>query len=100
MTKWVLKGLKTGIVTTTYPDRDEAAPGVSPGLPGSGMTFDKELSIDVEKCPTQAFIRDGQGLGGGLPAMRTLLSVCYRRTGFDSMEGWLRMGLPPTGFPP
>ena len=27
MTKWVLKGLRTGIVTTAYPDRDEAAPG-------------------------------------------------------------------------
>ena len=62
MTKWVLKGLRTGIVTTAYPDRDEAAPGVSPGLPGSGLPFDKESSIDVERCPTQAFIRDGQRL--------------------------------------
>ncbi len=56
MTKWVLKGLRTGIVTTAYPDRDEEAPGVSPGLP-----FEGQSSIDVGKCPTRAFIRDGQG---------------------------------------
>jgi Ni,Fe-hydrogenase III small subunit len=55
MTKWVLKGLRTGIVTTTYPDRAEEAPGVSPGLPFAGQS-----SIDVERCPTRAFIRDGQ----------------------------------------
>ncbi|MGA2026768.1 MAG: hypothetical protein ABSH17_06840 [Syntrophobacteraceae bacterium] len=68
MTKWVLKGLKTGIVTTAYPGRDEAAPGVSPGLPGSGLPFDKESSVDAERCPTRAFIHDGQRL-----------SVDYRR---------------------
>jgi Ni,Fe-hydrogenase III small subunit/ferredoxin-like protein FixX len=63
MTKWVLKGLRTGIVTTGYPDRDETAPGISPGQP-----FDKESSIDVDRCPTHALIRDGEGL-----------SVDYRR---------------------
>ncbi len=69
MTKWVLKGLRAGIVTTDYPDRDETAPGVSPGLPGNGgPPFDKEPPVDVEKCPTQALIRDGQGV-----------SVDYRR---------------------
>ena len=92
MTKWVLKGLRTGIVTTAYPDRDETAPGVSPGLPWSGQPFDKESSIDVEKCPTRALIRDGQRL-----------SVDYRRCvhcfrcapgeeGLRSMAGWLRVG--------
>jgi Ni,Fe-hydrogenase III small subunit len=68
MTKWVLKGLGTGIVTTDYPDRDEAAPGVSPGLPLSGPPFDKESFIDVKRCPTQAIIPDGERL-----------SVDYRR---------------------
>ncbi len=63
MTKWVLKGLRTGIVTTAYPDCDEAAPGASPGRP-----FDKESSIDVDRCPTQALIRDGERL-----------SIDYRR---------------------
>lgn len=33
MLNWVLKGLKTGIVSTGYPDREETAPGVSPGMP-------------------------------------------------------------------
>ena len=68
MTKWVLKGLRTGIVTTAYPGGDEAAPGVSPGRPLSGLPFNKESSFDVEKCPTQALIRNGQQL-----------SVDYRR---------------------
>jgi Ni,Fe-hydrogenase III small subunit len=69
MTKWVLKGLRTGIVTTAYPDRDEAAPGVSPGLPGgSGQPVDKETFADLERCPTRALTSDGQRL-----------SVDYRR---------------------
>lgn len=68
MTKWVLKGLKTGIVTTAYPDRDEGAPGVSPGLPSTGLRFDEEPPIAVGRCPTEALIRDGQSL-----------SVDYRR---------------------
>lgn len=62
MTKWVVRGLKAGIVTTAYPDRDESAPGVSPGRPFSGLPFDKESSIDVERCPTQAIICNEQGL--------------------------------------
>ncbi len=62
MTKWVLKGLRTGIVTTAYPGRDETAGGVSPGLPAGGQPFDAGSSIDVERCPTRALIRDGQRL--------------------------------------
>jgi len=68
MAKWVLKGLGTGIVTTAYPDRDETASGVSPGLPLSSPPFDRESSIDVERCATRAIVRDGQRL-----------SVDYRR---------------------
>jgi Ni,Fe-hydrogenase III small subunit len=68
MTKWVLKGLGTGIVTTAYPDRDETASGVSQGLPLSGPPFGREPSIDFEKCPTRAIFYDGQRL-----------SVDYRR---------------------
>jgi Ni,Fe-hydrogenase III small subunit len=62
MTKWVLKGLRTGIVTTHYPARDETAPGVSPGLPLSGQPFDQESFFDLERCPTRALIADGQTL--------------------------------------
>ncbi|HYA40109.1 MAG TPA: hypothetical protein VEF34_02300 [Syntrophobacteraceae bacterium] len=63
MSKWVLKGLRTGIVTTCYPDRDETAPGVSPGRP-----FDKESSIEIDRCPTKALVRYGRSI-----------SVDYRR---------------------
>ncbi len=40
MSNWVLTGLKTGIVTTRYPRRDERAPGVTPGRPHGGTVTD------------------------------------------------------------
>jgi hypothetical protein len=33
MADWVLKGLRTGIKTTLYPERREMTPGVTPGRP-------------------------------------------------------------------
>lgn len=57
MTKWVLQGLRTGIVTTRYPDRDETDAGVSPGLP-----FDRESSFDIRRCPAGALSRNEEGL--------------------------------------
>ena len=47
MTKWVLKGMRTGIVTTDYPDRDEAAPGVSPGRPSTAVDESSLLNRQV-----------------------------------------------------
>lgn len=55
MVNWVLKGLRTGIVTTRYPDLLDEHPGISPGLargaalPGAGSA--KELA---DRCPTGA----------------------------------------------
>lgn len=54
MSKWVIKGLKTGIKTTHYPAAHESAPGVSPGLP-QGRGFQGEaLRAIVARCPTNA----------------------------------------------
>jgi Ni,Fe-hydrogenase III small subunit/ferredoxin-like protein FixX len=53
MNNWFLKGLQTGIKTTLYPDKEETAPGISPGLPlGKQNTGDKTQV--VSRCPTQA----------------------------------------------
>jgi threonine dehydratase len=45
MSRWVLRGLKTGIVTTRYPAEPEKAPGCTPGLP-MGDKVDIILSGD------------------------------------------------------
>ena len=36
MRDWVIKGLRTGIVTTRYPDGEDHSPGISPGFPQGG----------------------------------------------------------------
>jgi Ni,Fe-hydrogenase III small subunit len=61
MANWVLKGLRTGIKTTGYPDRLERAAGVTPGLPrGTALDSDEKIAGLVERCPTGAIAqRDG-----------------------------------------
>jgi len=85
MTKWVLKGLGTGIVTTAYPDQDETAPGISPGRP---ITRRKggDISIDdIERCPTRAFVSNE-----GLPAVDYQRCIhCFRcNRGESSFADW------------
>ncbi len=56
MSKWVLRGLKTGKKTTLYPDVAETAAGVSPGLPETtaGMPANGALV-----CPNGVFDSKG-----------------------------------------
>jgi Ni,Fe-hydrogenase III small subunit len=54
MSKWVLKGLQTGIKTTSYPEREELASGVSPGLPGGKKEPGGEALPVISRCPTYA----------------------------------------------
>ena len=42
MANWVLQGLRTGIKTTRYPQRAEAAAGVSPGRPIGAVAHSEE----------------------------------------------------------
>lgn len=68
MSQWVLKGIRTGIKTTAYPDSVERASGVTPGLPVGGEFSAEAAAASVECCPTQALSRtDGK------------VSVDYRR---------------------
>ena len=60
MTKWVLKGLQTGIKTTAYPDMVETAPGVSPGRPRVARVFGGSAEEVVRRCPTGALSHTGQ----------------------------------------
>ena len=53
--QWVLRGLRTGIMTTRYPAAKESAPGVSPGLPAlvSEMSAEEGSRL-ATLCPTGA----------------------------------------------
>ncbi len=54
MTRWVWRGLRTGVRTTTYPAALEPAPGVSPGFP-LGVEVPPARREDVTaRCPTRA----------------------------------------------
>jgi Ni,Fe-hydrogenase III small subunit len=54
MTKWVSKGIRTGLKTTAYPAKPEKAAGVSPGLPLGGGYVEEQASLLAHRCPTQA----------------------------------------------
>jgi|UniRef100_A0A7V6DNH8 Ni,Fe-hydrogenase III small subunit len=63
MWEWVWEGLRTGIVTTSYPAREETASGVSPGFPtGLPGTFAEALEAGAAAscCPTGALVPEGQ----------------------------------------
>jgi len=54
MSKWVVRGLRTGIKTTRYPRRMEEAAGVSPGLPCLRGDAGRESPASFSFCPTGA----------------------------------------------
>jgi Ni,Fe-hydrogenase III small subunit/NAD-dependent dihydropyrimidine dehydrogenase PreA subunit len=63
MADWVLKGLRTGIKTTLYPERPEMAPGVTPGRPlGTLLKSAEKADRLAEFCPTDAIARNGRGV--------------------------------------
>lgn len=68
MTQWIRRGLATGIKTTRYPDEDETAAGVSPGLPIGGRRSEADTNEAVAVCPT-----------GAIGAIEGQLAVDYRR---------------------
>jgi Ni,Fe-hydrogenase III small subunit len=60
MSSWVFKGLRTGIKTTSYPDGEETAPGVSPGLPRGGGFTEYEANLIASSCPNEALRQEGR----------------------------------------
>lgn len=67
MSRWFIKGIRTGIKTTVYPRHMERETGVTPGLPVSGETG-ADASAIVARCPT-----------GALSQQDGVISVDYRR---------------------
>jgi Ni,Fe-hydrogenase III small subunit len=74
MKDWVIKGLRTGIVTTRYPDSEDYSPGISPGFPKGGAYDDKSVRELAEVCPTGAL----RQANGQLIVNRPLCIHCYR----------------------
>lgn len=61
MADWVLKGLRTGIKTTAYPQRPETAAGVSPGRPlGTSLSTEQAARL-ADLCPTGAIVAERGG---------------------------------------
>jgi Ni,Fe-hydrogenase III small subunit len=54
MSKWVIKGLRTGVKTTRYPRIDETAAGTSPGFPSASRLSQELAPSLVARCPTDA----------------------------------------------
>ncbi len=62
MRGWVPAGLRTGVRTTRYPDAEETAPGVSPGLPRGGRAADGAGGALADRCPTGAIVTEDHGI--------------------------------------
>lgn len=61
MSRWVKRGLQTGVVTTPYPAGEDAAPGISPGLPQMISSCDVDRDALTSRCPTDALRRTDDG---------------------------------------
>jgi len=75
MSRWLLKGLKTGVVTTRYPDEMEHAPGVSPGLPRTAHPDEAAGGAALSVCPTSALRKADDG---GICVERGRCVHCFR----------------------
>jgi Ni,Fe-hydrogenase III small subunit len=63
MANWVLKGLRTGIKTTSYPERPDNAVGVSAGRPqGCAPRSTTDIDDLVQRCPTRAIVPGSDGV--------------------------------------
>lgn len=87
MANWVLKGLRTGIRTTGYPERPETAAGVTPGLPrATAQVAGESVAGLIARCPTGAVAQQA----GGVTIDQTRCVHCLhcRREGDDAAVPW------------
>ncbi len=85
MSQWVINGIRTGIKTTAYPAKPEAAAGVSPGLPVGGDYSTNQIASLIERCPTGVF---SQANGKVMADIRRCIH-CYRCVrGVEQPAGW------------
>src|SRR5579875_2726849 len=104
MTRWVLRGLGTGVKTTPYPEEDERADGVTPGRPAAAAVGSGAHESLVARCPTGALTEGPRGIEVD---MRRCVH-CYRCSrGPDAPLPWrtdyqwasVREGVRPVGRP-
>lgn len=63
MANWVLKGLVTGIKSTSYPGQPKDAPGVSPGRPrGTLLSSADRAEALARRCPTGAIVSQNSSI--------------------------------------
>jgi Ni,Fe-hydrogenase III small subunit len=63
MANWVLNGLRTGIKSSSYPDKRDDSRGVSPGRPVGTSLNSLEAADDLTaRCPTTAITREDGGI--------------------------------------
>jgi Ni,Fe-hydrogenase III small subunit len=63
MANWVLKGLRTGIKSSSYPHKRDDSRGVSPGRPVGTSLNSLEAADDLTaRCPTAAITRADGGI--------------------------------------
>ena len=74
MSRWVIKGLQTGVVTTRYPAGDEDAPGISPGLPRGAAHPDAADEALIWRCSAGAL----RQANGQMMVDRARCIHCYR----------------------
>lgn len=97
MSEWVIKGIRTGIKTTAYPDGPEEAAGVTPGLPCGG-SFGANAPGLVARCFTHALDQ----LDGVVHVDNRRCVHCYRCARgvphpmtWDTTYEWAVTGRPP-----
>lgn len=60
MSRWVLRGLRTGVKTTAYPRRPERAAGVTPGRPTCGEAGADAAALAARCVPGALVAHDGR----------------------------------------
>ena len=87
MSRWFIRGLETGVVTTRYPAGEETAPGISPGLP-QGMACDAAAGETLSsRCPMGALMR----ADGSVSVDQRRCIHCYRCSrGIATPIPWLQ----------
>ena len=86
MANWVLKGLRTGVKSSAYPDHVEDAPGVSPGRPmGTRPKSAAAADALVARCPARAIV----GGNGAVTIDQGRCVHCFRcRRDIDEPAAW------------
>jgi Ni,Fe-hydrogenase III small subunit len=74
VSKWIVKGLQTGMKTTCYPAEADGAAGASPGFPAAGQYTEADARLLSDRCPTSAL----KPFGGRVEVDHRRCIHCFR----------------------